>query len=263
VYFAVVSTQDDSVPTMETEPNDSPAEADPLQPAVSLAGFVAGDAEKGDLDWYRLPGPGTVPWGLSLGVTGVPGLDFAVQLVDPSRADPLAEVNKTGQGGGEQLPPVAVDKPEVYVKVQEVRVPGVPPGHFPQVPYGITYQMYDASYLEKEPNNSLSTATAISVGTALQGVFTLHDRDWYCLPAGQPASSIQLSGVRGLDLVLILHLGPQGEKKVVDEKGTDQGESALVPPGPGPICAEIQAKKLAVEPPACKPLLEPYQILFQ
>ncbi len=263
-YFLLVQQQDDSVPTVETEPNDSPGEADSLTPSIQLAGFIAKAELKADIDWYRLAGPGTVPWGVDIQVTGVPSLDIALQLVDPQQRDPLATANHQGRDRGEGIGPMVVNQATVYLMVQEVRLPGVPPGNFNQAPYGVTYRIHDASTVEKEPNNSMPAATPTTVGTAVQGVLeSIGDVDWFCLPAGAPAQAVQVSGAAQHDVDLCLRVGADPTQTVINQRSIGQGEVAAIPQSEGPICAAVRCVKPSEVEKNPRPIFAPYQIVFQ
>ncbi|MBW2276674.1 MAG: protein kinase, partial [Deltaproteobacteria bacterium] len=78
-YFMFIHGRDDSSPTFETEPNDTPTQADSLTAAVQLAATIAGATNTGDIDWFRIRAPATQggavgPWALGVQISGVPGL---------------------------------------------------------------------------------------------------------------------------------------------------------------------------------------------
>ncbi len=264
IFFIVQNTGDSSNPTLETEPNDSPGQADTLVATITLSGHIGGDNPNGDIDWYRLPGPGTQRWAVDVEISGVPGLDTALQLVDPSSEKPLATANSNGQSGAEHLLPIVVNKPEAYIVVQEVRAQGIPPGNFMQTPYKLTYRVYDASVFEIEPNSGTSSATPIRLGATMNGSLGPDDTtDWYCLPAGQALKTVQVTGITGIDLGLTLQLGPEPKVFRINNVGPGQGEGASLPAGPGPTCVAVESKPIGDGGTEAPKQAGTYQILFQ
>ncbi len=256
-YFVLLHGKDDSLPTAETEPNNSPTEADTLTPSVQLAGFISSTTGDGDIDWFKLSGPPRGEWAVEAHVTGVPAADIALQLVLPGGNEALASVNRNGPDLGESVFPIVVGEPNVFLMIQEVRRAGVPAGNFPQRPYGLTYKMFDPATVEREPNNSSGLATAASVGTPIQGRFDKDgDVDWYCLPAGQPASVVQVSGVLDVDIVLGLVMGQGGNQVTINNGLAGVGEGVSLEGAAGPVCVSVSSLGPA-------PIERPYQITYQ
>ncbi len=265
-YWALfVHGADDSLANAETEPNDSPATADPLAAGIRLTGTISKPDGRQDVDWYRLssPDPAQGAWGLQVDVSGVPGLDLGLQLVDPSQEDPLARVDGNGQGGGESIPPLRVEIPEVYLLVQEMRRPGVPPSSFAGAAYAVSYQTYAPEFFETEPNDTRAQASPIRVGATKNGIIEVFsDTDWYCLPASARASSVTVTPIPDVQIRLGFLLGPWNEERVVEEQGTGQGLTAAIPEGPGPVCFVLKAIRRVqlMDRPAESTLMAPYQI---
>ncbi len=261
-YFFLRYGRDNSVPTAETEPNDTIATADTLLPGIQLRGYIVAHDSNADVDWYRLNGPLKGAWALEVQISGVPSADIALQIVEPGGSNPLAEANRRGAGGLEEIHPIVIDQPTVYLVVQEMRRQGVPPGTFDNQPYGLLYRMYDPSTVEREPNDTMSMATAARVGTPIQGrLGSEADADWYCLPAGQQTSTVQVSGVIGVDLVMGVVMGENTREAVINNAVTGQGEVASLTPGPGPVC--IAVRRIPPTGNADSSPEYPYQILFQ
>ncbi len=261
-YLFLVYGRDNSIPTAETEPNDTIATADTLIPGIQLSGYIVADGSNADVDWYRLNGPPKGAWALEVQISGVPSADIALQIIEPDGSDPLAEANREGAGGLEEIHPIVIDKPTVFLAVQEVRRPGVPPGTFNTQPYGLLYRMYDSSTVEREPNDTMSTATAARIGTPIQGRLDSDvDADWYCLPAGQQTSMVQVSGTIGVDIVLGLVTGENAREVVINNAVTGQGEVISLTPGPGPVCVAV--RRIPPTGDGDSSSGYPYQILFQ
>ena len=245
---------DDSIPTLETEPNDSPQKADTLTAGVRLSGLIDSGSGSGDVDWYRLVGPPRGEWAVEVDVTGVPGADIALQLVGSGSVEAMATANANPAGEGERIHPRVVSEQTVYVMVQEVRRPGVPPGRFGQ-PYGITYRMFDPTTVEREPNDDLSTATSARLGVPIQGRLQKEgDVDWFCIPSGAPVRLIQVSGVGGVDISLGLVFGSDAREVSVNSAPAGGAEAATVQGASGPVCVAVRGSA-AAEPP--------YHITFQ
>jgi serine/threonine-protein kinase len=240
-YFFFLCGRDDSNPAAETEPNDSPREADTLTPGILLQGFIGPADPQGDIDWYRLDGPARGSWALEVAVSGVPGADLALQLVDSGTTEAILTVNESGAGGPEVIHPVVVDAARLYLMVQEVRRPGVPAGSFREVPYGLVYWMFDPTTVEREPNDTASTATAASIGKAVRGTLSPEeDKDWYCLPSGVAAAYVQVFGLRGADVTLSIVAGA-GAREVTFNGAPAGGDEVVALQGmPSPVCVSVR-----------------------
>jgi serine/threonine-protein kinase len=260
VYSLVFAPRDSATPGAETEPNDMVSQAETLTPGVQYQGFIAGGGEAGDVDWFRLRGPETGRWAVGASVSGVPGLDTALVLVDPSMTTaPLAQVNNAPRGGPETLSPTVVTKRDVFLVIKEARTQGIPAGSFEKTPYQVVYHIYDASGIEVEPNDAVGSATAMVLGSPLSGTLGQGDAvDWFSLAASVKVSTVQVSSVQGVDIVLTLKLGPEGREVAVDNLGPGAGEGVRVPAGPGPTRIAVRLK-----PAASHVSLAPYQILVK
>ena len=85
--------------------------------------------------------------------------------------------------------------------------------------------------------------------------------DWYCLPAGQQTSTVQVSGTIGVDIVLGLVTGEKAREVVINNAVTGQGEVVSLTPGPGPVCVAVRRIPSAAGDDSLSGY--PYQILFQ
>jgi hypothetical protein len=243
VTFVAKNTGDDSIATQETEPNDASDQADTLSPNIELAGFISGPGSglQGDIDWYHLPGPGTTPWAVEVEISGVPGLDIALQLIEPGAKQPLVIENKHAQGKPEGIVPTKIGRSSVFLMVQEVRAPGVPPGQFTKAPYHLLFRSMDSINREVEPNNSIASSTPVTLGAGLTG--TLHtsdDVDWFCHPAGIQVKTVRVTGMPGMDLALNLQLGPEANTIFVNNYSKGEGEAVALPKGLGPTCVAVK-----------------------
>jgi tRNA A-37 threonylcarbamoyl transferase component Bud32 len=265
VYMVVFLGRDDSIQTVETEPNDAEEDADTLTPGVALAGYLATAGSAGDADWFRLNGPPRGEWAVEVQVSGVPGADLALQLVAPGALGATATANAGGAGAGEEIAPVVVDAPYVFLVVQEVRRPGVPAGSFAAQPYTVAYRIYDPSSVEREPNDTQATATPSRVGAPVIGrLGSSGDVDWYCSPAGREVASVQVSGVPGIDIELDVRIGESSVETLINGSGAGGGESIALPKNTGPVCVAVRRRAAIGSPqPPQATLGSPYQVLFQ
>jgi serine/threonine-protein kinase len=265
VYAFLFLGRDDSIPTAETEPNDTAEDADTLTPGVALAGYlVAAAGTAGDVDWFRLNGPPQGEWAVEVQVTGVPGADIALQLVVPGEPMPRAAANAGGAGAGEEIAPVVVSSPYVYLMVQESARQGVPPGGFAAQPYTAVFRIYDPASVEREPNDAQASATPARVGAPVVGrLGSAGDVDWYCSPSGSEVTSVQVSGVPGVDIELDVRIGESSVETLINGAQIGGGEAIALQKNSGPVCVEIRRRAAgdATAPQATPG--SPYQVLFQ
>ncbi|MDJ0761410.1 MAG: serine/threonine-protein kinase [Myxococcota bacterium] len=244
LYLMLRHHRDISDPTQETEPNDVPSDCDSLVAGTSLAGYISGKDRGGDIDWYKLPGPGTTPWAVEISATGVPGLDLALQLIDLDANANIITANQSGAGGPERIPPTIITQKSAHLMVQEVRARGTPPGRFDGAPYYLTYRMVDPSLVEAEPNNAVSTATLIRPGITTSGRIGAADpNDTFCTAAGAQVTSVQVSGIPNMDIALTVHRGSQTSDIRVNKGPTGSAENATFPVNPDtstPTCVRVE-----------------------
>ncbi len=258
--YLILARQSAGPSKVEREPNDQPAEATLIGVATPAEGRIAPSIQgREDVDWYVLPGASGA-WAVDVSVTAVPGLDIALQLVDPERDEPLAVANLNGPGGPERIWGVVLEIPRVYVVVQEVRAAGTSPGAFPNHPYQIVYHVLDASVFEREPNDVIATSTPAFVGASLFGTLSQpNDVDWFCLPPGEVPGSIQVTSDERTDLALRINFGPNGKVRIVDDQGPGAQEVALLEDATAPVCLAVE-RSANTQQDAAQGV---YQIVFQ
>jgi hypothetical protein len=126
VWISLRAAADDTAGPVEVEPNDDVADARRLIADIPVQGWLGKRRSIGasDRDIYRLPGQSrrTVTAELS----GVPGLDVVLEVVDlAGHRQALADEARVGKG--ERL--TAVLPPgDAYLIVREVRIEGQPAG---------------------------------------------------------------------------------------------------------------------------------------
>ena len=168
----------------EQEPNERPDQAQALTRASVVTAGLTAEPNKLDEDWYRLA-PGT-PRIADVTVTGLPGGDIKLDVYDQDR-NRLVGVNSDGEGKGERLPNLYVEK-ERWVVVSPVRK-GMGGAYTLEVKFR---EPNDGE--EREPNDRAVDAAALPLGQTVTA-FLGHsgDEDWYRveLPgAGAPEGEV-------------------------------------------------------------------------
>jgi hypothetical protein len=231
----------------EREPDDDVAHAQPLTLGSGIRGTLAAphtvkNKLAGDEDVYSWLQPGAPAVASDAGaassfdiarveLTGVPGLDLALEVLDGD-GHRLWLANDGGVGEGEIAPNVAVDAAHTYyLRVREVGTPKGDATH----PYELYLTTFHAGVSdEREPNDDVAHATAISLGGSSSDVTGFwskkRDDDWLRINlAGLPADKgwatlrLELTPVEGVAPQLrILNAG--ADKQVVGEARASRGE---------------------------------------
>ncbi|RKH01687.1 ABC transporter substrate-binding protein [Corallococcus sp. CA053C] len=154
----------------EQEPNERPDQAQALTRASVVTAGLTAEPNKLDEDWYRLA-PGT-PRIADVTVTGLPGGDIKLDVYDQDR-NRLVGVNSDGEGKGERLPNLYVEK-ERWVVVSPARK-GMGGAYTLEVKFR---EPNDGE--EREPNDRAVDAAALPLGQTVTA-FLGHsgDEDWY------------------------------------------------------------------------------------
>ncbi|WP_199732811.1 MULTISPECIES: ABC transporter substrate-binding protein [Corallococcus] len=154
----------------EQEPNERPDQSLALTRDSVVTGGLAAEPNKLDEDWYRLA-PGA-PRIADVTVSGLPGGDIKLDVYDQDR-NRLVGVNSDGEGKGERLPNLFVEK-ERWVVVSPARK-GMGGAYTLEVKYRAPN---DGE--EREPNDRAVDAAALPLGQTVTA-FLGHsgDEDWY------------------------------------------------------------------------------------
>jgi hypothetical protein len=219
----------------EREPDDTRATAQPLTPGQAMRGYMhAATSRRGDVDYYHLtippradggtglppasvptaPGtqPASAPQGrtpvdrslVALKLTGVPGLDLRLEVLD-ERGELLLGVNDSRAGGGEAIPNLGLTPGSYYVRIRQAgRRPTADPAH----PYLLTVTAAPlAPGEEVEPNNKLTWATELLPGVEVTGFLGWRrDEDWFRVPLDAvPAGATLRADLQGVPGV-VAHL---------------------------------------------------------
>jgi hypothetical protein len=198
------------VPSEESEPNNEPAQANPLASGKPVRGQIGKrlNREQSDRDFYRIP-HGQRPdeaRTISAKVSGIPNMDLTLELYD-AKGQRIAHGDGSGPGGPEALPNVHVDGQEYFVCVREVWVSGRPPTENVTDQYVLQVDWAPVSKSEEvEPNDSAETATPLPIGGSRRGFLGRRgDVDHYRLSGTAGGTvTIEVSGVPGTTLRLRL-----------------------------------------------------------
>lgn len=161
----------------EREPNDRPDQALALSGSTQVTAALSADPTQVDEDWYLLSAD--APKTVDLSVTGIPGGDVTLEVMDSDR-NRLAAVNSGGEGKPERLPNLAVQG-KALVKVTTAKRGA-----------GGSYTL-TALFLEPvagselEPNDRAVDATGVVLGESISGYLGhTGDEDWFRFEVPQP-----------------------------------------------------------------------------
>jgi len=219
--------------TEESEPNNKYEEAKPMQEGRAVTGRIGEmiDVNTPDSDWYVL----TLPSGpklLRAELSGVPGVDLILQVVQPGIDDPTLSTitaNNGTEGDGEAIADLNVTTSQIYLLVREYWNPkiGRPPKADIQAPYQLVYKLLSRDEYEAETNNAQSQASPIAPGKAKKGFLdNLEDVDWYCFakgPVGGKGIKVTVTGVPGGD-IKVTYAPASGNPIEQNQSGAGQAE---------------------------------------
>lgn len=173
----------------EREPNDRPDQATPLAGSSVVTAALSPEPNKPDEDWYVLSSAS--PRSVDLTVTGVPGTDVVLEVMDADR-NRLALVNSEGEGKGERLPNLGLDGKAL------VRISSAKKGSGGA--YTLTAEYAErVSGFEVEPNDRAVDATPLALEAMASG-FVGHagDEDWYRIELPVTPGAEGLPGAGGV-----------------------------------------------------------------
>lgn len=163
----------DSSKPKESEPNDSPKDANTfhlLQEFRPISGELSSAA---DIDWFALTAQQEGVYELT--ITPESELDVVIHLSGTSQATQPVTYNIAGVGENETVPLVWLDSKPVYFAMQSV---GSMAGNYE---IGVLRKL-SAGNLEREPNDSIETALPLQLSDEIQGMFERpNDRDIYVI----------------------------------------------------------------------------------
>ncbi len=164
----------------EREPNDRADQALAVTGSSVVTASLSADPAKPDEDWLLLTSDR--PQTVDLSVTGMPGVDVMLEVMDTDR-NRLAMVNSGGEGKPERLPNLAL-RDKAYVRVTSAKrgTGGA---------YTLTALFQEPTEgLEAEPNDRAVDATLVPFGQSVSG-FVGHpgDEDWFRIELAANAAS--------------------------------------------------------------------------
>ena len=252
--YTLTVAQEEAGASAELEPNDDPAHATELGANSYREGFLS---PRGDVDYYRLVVDG--PSIATLQLTGVEKVDVVLSVVSQPEGKPEETLLKANEGGTrepEQLNSVSCPG-SCLIKVEAAarKVDGkwVKDDENSDSAYRLSATVVpDDGTAEKEPNNTASTATPISLGRAMRGtVFPKKDVDYFQVDLRERQVKTPLratvTGVLKVDVGLYLHrLEADGKLTLVqtsDGAKGDRPETVRYAAEPGLYVLEVRDAK--------------------
>jgi len=252
IPYTLTATLEAGAPDLEIEPNDDPEHATPLRETAT--GFIA---PAGDQDWYRVHAD--APMVLHAELSGADRADLELAVYTSAGAEKprlLARANEGGPREPEVLPAVGIPAGDSYVLVQaaarQLEGKWVRDGEDRQTPYRLAVQLApDDGTTEREPNDDVASAQAITLPVALKGwIWPRKDVDVFRfhVAAGQTPVSVLLSAVRGVDLQLRLYqLHGERPAEVIGSSDVRRGEGeeklVAVPLKEGDYAVEVSSPR--------------------
>ncbi|MFW6052010.1 MAG: serine/threonine-protein kinase [Myxococcota bacterium] len=232
---------------VETEPNDEPAQANPLPEGMAVEGHLGArmSRERSDADVYRIDTPDGERRVIRVEVTAIPNMDLVVEIAKAGRSTPLIEADSGGEGEPEHIANFPIEGGTHFLRVRERWVAGRLPTENVSDPYRVRWEVVEPGPEdEREINDSLELANPIRPGESRRGfIGWAQDVDTFCLedPSGEVVAVLE--GVDDLDLVLRTVDRGRGTSRKVDRGGVGEGErSEVVTAGEaGSTCFEVSA----------------------
>lgn len=245
-------------PNLETEPNDDPAHATPIQLADGQAARNAFLAPRGDTDWFlfHVDAPSIV----RADVTGLDRVNLVLSIIDPEKknADKGNELARSDMGDvkePESLAGVAVPAGDNYLRVdtawKKVDDRFVKDFENTTDTYTITLHVDpDDGTWEREPNDKADKATPIELGNTYQGfIQPVKDVDaWQLTVAETTTVAFSVGPVPRLDLVIVLRDGSGTIIGTADKNRLEADERLVAPLEPGRYTVEIRDKATGTNP---------------
>jgi hypothetical protein len=232
---------DTAVRESEVEPNNSPAEANPIASGRPIRGQIGKriGGEQSDRDFFRFRVDGGEPQVLRAEVTGLPNMELMLEVFDGT-GKKIVEADNGGVGDGEIVPNLRLKPGEHYIAVREVWTAGRPATENVSDWYTLTatWKAIEPNH-ETEPDDVASAALPLTVGETMYGTLgRLDDLDYYYLRGPGPQTSGgtlsgEVTGVPGADMRVVVlpegaTMGPPGPlpagARVFDTGGVGAGE---------------------------------------
>ncbi len=216
-YYTLTVAPEEAGSSAEFEPNDDASKATELPRDGYREGFLA---PRGDVDYFRLSTGG--PSLAKVQVSGVEKVDLQLSVVKPGeKEEVLLKANDGAVKEPEMLNNVSCNPDCVFrVEAAARKVDGkwVKEDENGEMPYRITATVVpDDGGEEREPNNTVETATLLELGRPVRGtIFPKKDLDYLKLdlsqkPVKTPVKATLL-GILKVDVALFLHRVDEGGK---------------------------------------------------
>jgi len=211
----------------EAEPNDSLKSANDLRSGRPLLAAI-GEPPSGvraDRDFFRVLGveAGQV---LSVQVSGVPGLDLVVEVVN-ANGERLLIHSAQGDGYGETIPNFRVGEEPLYLVVREMWKQGEKTKAKPDEWYSISIDSRNPMPGEEhEPNENTRLASSFLRGKANGMLSRPDDVDVYRFDrmSGLRSITVDVTGLPTTDLTLELQDSTGRRLSFTDDAGLEKGE---------------------------------------
>ncbi len=233
--------------TVESEPNDDPAQGNLLHAEAPLEGHLGQriDETHGDVDVYTFE----VPEGaesVSLRVSELPNVDLAVDVFAAGRSDPMVVLDTMPLGGPEAAPNLPLEPGLYLARVHEVRVSGRYPVENVSDTYAISWRTTPRGPNdEHEWNDGSSQAEPITLANGAierRGFIGWSgDVDTFCLAATHDPLRAELGAMERLDLVLESIV--EGREATANEHAIGEGETLEIPGAESDrrVCVRVSA----------------------
>lgn len=240
-YSKVAATP--SIPSAETEPNNTPEEANDLPPEVEVSGTIGQrqDTELGDVDLYRIRN-GDGRRLLRVSVSALPNMDLMVDVIRMGHRNPILSADSGGVGVEERIPNFPLAEGEYLLRVRERWITGRLPTENISDRYTIRWELVDIEPgWESEVNDSLELANPVALGSEVHGYLGWRgDVDLYCLRDTAPGVHVELSPIPGVDGVLRVVDRTRSSSRKVDLAGLSAPETVHVA-ATDSTCFEVSA----------------------
>lgn len=284
VWFALLPKPQIVADGTEQEPNEKPEDAMLLVRGRAFRGFIgkrqdrsSSDADVWQVDHERHSAPNASDTNAAtIGVSGIPNMDIALDIVKAGVSVPELIVNSGGVGQPERAPNYPLVGSKYFLRVREVGVSGVMPTENVSDPYEIRWDYHDVRLgsaddevdgvqpdggstmspdllasdglpFEHEFNDSLERAEVIEGAQGRRGYLGwAGDVDTFCTAGAVGKLDVVVSAIPKVDLVLRWVDQAQTRSRKINEASVGEGESAtLRPREPQRLCVELSANRLA------------------
>ncbi|MBI5547399.1 MAG: ABC transporter substrate-binding protein [Deltaproteobacteria bacterium] len=170
----------------EVEPNDGASSAMSLREASKVSAEIKADSVRQDDDCYRIE-PLGVSRAASFEVSGIPGVDLAIELLDRD-GNHVAIFNSEGEGRPERIAHLNLASPWIAKVFPSKKGSGGA--------YTATLGVADApADFEVEPDNRAVDATLLPLGKAIKALLADRaDEDWFRIEVPVPGATPTRSG---------------------------------------------------------------------